>query len=120
MVKVTENDPAMDPQIKIAGITRFIKRSRKYGLIDSDIQMDADVCIIGSGAGGALLAYELAKNNPNIQRVVLLEGGAYNEGEDFNQRELDMISKLWKGGGFTFNQDFSILIGQGETLGRQQ
>jgi choline dehydrogenase-like flavoprotein len=114
--EVSENDSIIDPNIRIFGITRFLNRSRKYGLIDSDVHLDVDVCIIGSGAAGAVLAYELSKN-PLIQRVVLLERGSYNESEDFNQRELDMLSKLWKGGGFTFNQDYSILIGQGETLG---
>jgi choline dehydrogenase-like flavoprotein len=28
-----------------------------------------------------------------------------------------MISTLWKGGGLTFTQDFSIFVGQGQTLG---
>ena len=115
-IDIVEKNAITDKNIKIFGITRFQNRSTNYGIIDSSVKIKTDVCIIGSGAGGGVLAYELAKN-PEIQRIVILERGSFNEGEDFNQRELDMISRLWKGGGFTFNQDYSIFIGQGQTLG---
>jgi hypothetical protein len=101
---------------RIFGVARFQERSRNYQVVDDDIRVTADVCIIGSGAGGAVLARELARNKA-ISRVVVLERGSFNEGEDFNERELDMLALLWKGGALTFNQDFSVFIGQGETLG---
>ena len=44
-----------------------------------------DVCIIGSGAGGAPVAYELSRAGYN---VVVLEKGAYYREEDFNKDEL--------------------------------
>ncbi|MFQ5918745.1 MAG: GMC family oxidoreductase N-terminal domain-containing protein, partial [Thermoplasmata archaeon] len=98
------------------GVTRFRRRRRRYRVVEEDMRVQADICIVGSGAGGGVLARELTRH-PEIERVVLLERGGYYEGEDFNQRELDMLRFLWKGGALTFNQDFTILVGQGETLG---
>jgi choline dehydrogenase-like flavoprotein len=49
----------------------------------------ADVCVIGSGAGGAVLTWEMAAQGHS---VVLLEKGGYHPREDFNQREEDMIA----------------------------
>ena len=44
-----------------------------------------DICIIGSGAGGAPIAYELSRAGFN---VVVLEKGEYYKEEDFNKDEL--------------------------------
>ena len=43
-----------------------------------------DVCVVGSGAGGAPIAYELAKAGYEI--VVLEKGGWYGE-QDFKKDE---------------------------------
>jgi len=47
--------------------------------------MKYDVCIVGSGAGGAPVAYELSRAGFNV--VVLEKGKYYNE-EDFSKDEL--------------------------------
>jgi choline dehydrogenase-like flavoprotein len=47
--------------------------------------MQYDVCIVGSGAGGAPVAYELAKNG---QKVLVLEKGPHYTREDFFKDEL--------------------------------
>lgn len=112
--KFNYTDMPMQP--KVFGIMRLEERSMKYQTIDSGIDISADVCIIGSGASGGILAYELSKNK-DIKKIVLIERGSYYEGEDLNQRETDMISKLWKRGAMTLNKDYSIFVGQGETLG---
>ncbi|MFT7860532.1 MAG: GMC family oxidoreductase [Sulfurimonas sp.] len=44
-----------------------------------------DICIIGSGAGGAPIAYELSNAGYN---VIILEKGEYYSEEDFNKDEL--------------------------------
>lgn len=105
-----------DHEPKIYGITILQNRKFNYQLVNSNMEIEADVCIIGSGAAGPVLARELSLHK-EINKVILIEKGSYNEGEDFNQRELDMISKLWKGGALTFNQKYSVFIGQAETLG---
>ncbi|MFC1760226.1 FAD-dependent oxidoreductase, partial [Candidatus Neomarinimicrobiota bacterium] len=46
---------------------------------------DYDICVIGSGAGGAPIAYELAKAGKS---VVVLEKGPWFRTEDFTKDEL--------------------------------
>jgi choline dehydrogenase-like flavoprotein len=55
----------------------------------------ADVCVIGSGAGGAVAAKELAEGG---MRVVMLEEGEWWETDQFTARPRDM-TKLYRDGG---------------------
>jgi choline dehydrogenase-like flavoprotein len=110
------NEISNNDKPQIFGITKLQNRKFTYGLIDSDMEIETDVCIIGSGSSGPILARELSLHK-EISRVILLERGSYYEGEDFNQREIDMISTLWKGGALTFTQNYSVFVGQAETLG---
>ena len=72
----------------IFGLENIEKRKEKYSLITHDIVENADVCIVGSGAAGAILAEKLTNKGKS---VVLLERGGYYDSEDMNQRELDMM-----------------------------
>ena len=54
--------------------------------------MRADVCVIGTGAGGAVVAKELAEAGA---RVVLLEEGARHDVAEFTARPGDMLPKLY-------------------------
>src|SRR4029077_14577930 len=61
-----------------------------------DTTLDADVCIVGSGAGGSVIAGRLAQEGHSV--VVLEAGGYYNE-SDFTQYELQAYQDLyWRGG----------------------
>jgi len=62
----------------------------------ADHAIDADVAVIGTGAGGAVVAAELAAAGV---RVVVLEEGAYQRGRDFDARPLAMIPRLYRGNG---------------------
>ena len=53
----------------------------------------ADVCVIGSGAGGAVVAKELAEAGA---RVVLLEEGAHHDAAAFTARPRDMLPRLYR------------------------
>ena len=44
-----------------------------------------DICVIGSGAGGGPIAYELAKNG---YTVVVIEKGPWIKTADFNKDEI--------------------------------
>lgn len=56
--------------------------------------IDADVCIVGAGAAGGVLAYELAKHG---LKVVVLEAGPFWEPEtDFVSDELAMMKLGWQ------------------------
>ena len=98
----------------VYGVERFEKRRENYKVITSDVLCDADVCVVGSGAAGAVLGTKLAKAG---KKVVVLEKGGYYDGESMNQREADMIPLLWKNAGANFTSNLRIAIAQGSCLG---
>lgn len=98
----------------IFGTLNSRKQKEKYRIVTSDIVETADVCIVGSGAGGAVLAKELVETG---KKVVLLERGGYFEGEDMNQRDFDMMTLLWKNAGFQFDDNLRLAVAQGTCLG---
>ena len=84
----------------------------------SDVSGDrietADVCVVGSGAGGAVAAKELAESGLS---VVILEAGSQHEPTQFNRREADMLPRLFWDGGMRATQDGSMLVYQGRGVG---
>lgn len=98
----------------IYGTEVFEKRKERYSVINSDQVCNVDVCVIGSGAAGAILAGKLAQDGKS---VVVLERGPYYDGESMNQREADMIPILWKNAGANFTSNLRIAIAQGSCLG---
>src|SRR5204862_487268 len=56
----------------------------------------ADVCVVGSGAGGSVIAAELQRAGFD---VLVLEQGEYRNEADFHQRELPAASELYLRGG---------------------
>ena len=98
----------------IFGLENIENRKESYSLVTHDIVENVDVCIIGSGAAGAIIAEKLASKGKS---VVLLEKGGYYDSEDMNQRELDMMPLLWKNGGANFTDNLRIVIAQGQCLG---
>jgi choline dehydrogenase-like flavoprotein len=63
-----------------------------------DQSLRAQVCVVGSGAGGATIARELARRGHS---VVLLEEGAYRTGRDFGDAPSAMLRALYRDGGST-------------------
>ncbi|MGI0013385.1 MAG: NAD(P)-dependent oxidoreductase, partial [Nitrososphaera sp.] len=98
----------------VYGVESFDKRAEDYRVVTSDVVRDVDVCVIGSGAAGAILGTKLAKAG---KTVVVLERGGYYDGESMNQREADMIPLLWKNAGANFTANLRIAIAQGSCLG---
>ena len=54
-------------------------------------RLDADVVVIGAGAGGAVAAAELAEGGA---RVVILEQGPRHDPERFTARPPEMLARL--------------------------
>lgn len=77
-------------------------------------ELEADVCIVGSGAGGSILAYELASRG---RQVLVLERGRYLEPRHFNEDEIDMISALYADGLMQQTEDWRFTILQGSCVG---
>ena len=60
--------------------------------------LDVDVVIVGSGAGGAPLAKELAERG---RTVVVLEAGGYRPGHTFPALAFDALAELYRDAGVT-------------------
>nr|MBP7179171.1 GMC family oxidoreductase N-terminal domain-containing protein [Moraxellaceae bacterium] len=66
--------------------------------LEGDDTIEADVVIIGTGAGGAAAALELASQG---LAVVVLEEGRYHDRRDFTGRLTEMIPLLYRAMGLT-------------------
>ncbi len=85
----------------------------------SDIQKgfkeEADVVVIGSGAGGACSASELAEGGLD---VVVLEEGGYYTSKDFNQDPATMTGRLYRDAGATIIMGKpNIVFSEGRCVG---
>jgi choline dehydrogenase-like flavoprotein len=75
---------------------------------------EAEVCIVGSGAGGSILAYELAKRGHD---VLILEKGEYVEPRHFTEDEIEMIGRLYADGVMQQTRDYRFTVLQGSCVG---
>jgi len=76
--------------------------------------IEADVCVVGSGAGGAVIAGELAGAG---KQVCVLEMGGYFNEADFDQLELPAYQRLYMNAGPFPTADGQVTIQAGATLG---
>jgi choline dehydrogenase-like flavoprotein len=79
-----------------------------------DITVDADLCIVGTGAGGAMVAQQAARAGV---RVVALEEGPFSTARDFTQREDEMLPLLFQDGGGRTTRDGAITVLAGRGVG---
>ena len=77
-------------------------------------KVEADVCVIGTGAGGAVVAAELASHG---KHVVLLERGQYCSERDFQGLELAGSANLFLDRGIASTQDRAIVLLAGSAVG---
>jgi choline dehydrogenase-like flavoprotein len=73
-----------------------------------------DVCVVGSGCGGASLAARLAAAGRD---VVIVEQGGYYTRRDFDQREAHMLAKIDGGRGLESSTDGSVSLTYGNNVG---
>lgn len=93
--------------------------ARGWKVIDAsamtaDQQVDADVVVIGSGAGGGVTAEILALAG---LKVVIVEEGALKSSKDFKMREADAYPALYQEAAARKTADKAISILQGRTVG---
>ena len=82
--------------------------------VGQNLRETADVCIIGSGAGGAVAAKELAQTGLS---VVVLEAGENHDSATFSRHTPEMLLRLFWEGGMRATHDGSVLISQGRGVG---
>jgi len=69
-----------------------------YPEIHGRVDLKTDVCVVGSGAGGAVVARELAEGGLS---VVVVEEGAYFTRRDFEGPPFERLLRLYRDGGLT-------------------
>lgn len=76
--------------------------------------IEADVIIIGTGAGGGVSAEVLSQAG---LKVVMIEEGGLHTSDDFNMDELESLPNLYQEGGTRSTKDGAINILQGRAVG---
>lgn len=79
-----------------------------------DRDLTCDVCIVGSGAGGAVLAAGLVEAGLS---VVMLEEGSHMTRAAFNLQEGDMMPAMYQERGTRGTSDLALTILQGRSVG---
>lgn len=82
--------------------------------LDNDLQLEADVVIVGSGAGGATSAELLSAAG---LRVLIVEEGPLRTSSDFKMQEPDAYAELYQEGMGRMSKDGAISILQGRAVG---
>ena len=80
----------------------------------SEMKFSCDVCVVGSGAGGATAAAVLASAGAD---VIVLEAGGYFDDADFDGAELSAFQRFYAEAGNAATADQSVSLLAGECLG---
>lgn len=80
----------------------------------ADATERCEVCIIGTGCGGATVGVNLAEAGRDV--VFVERGGAYTK-DDFDQREIDMLAKIDGGRALGVSDDGAVQLTYGNNVG---
>lgn len=94
-----------------AGTPKTIEPLAPHG---DELELEADVCIVGSGAGGGVIAATLAQAG---LKVCVVEAAGYFNEADFNQYELWAYENMYWRGGPNATADFNVTVYAGAGLG---
>jgi choline dehydrogenase-like flavoprotein len=78
------------------------------------LELQCDVCVVGSGAGGGVAAAVLAAAGLD---VVVLEAGGYWSERDFDGAERTGLRRLYRGGGASATDDQGVALIAGTCVG---
>jgi choline dehydrogenase-like flavoprotein len=78
------------------------------------VNLECDVVIVGSGAGGGVVAAELAKSGLD---VIVVDKAIYTHPSDYSLGELDSIQSLFEQKGTLQTEDGSMRILAGSVWG---
>ncbi len=80
--------------------------------IRGDTTLTCEVVVVGSGAGGGVVAAELAASGKD---VVVLEKGGYRNEADFTHQEGEALQTMYDAGGLLATRDLGLVVLQGST-----
>lgn len=98
---------------KVAEVAPYMQRVTDGRNVEENLDLTCEVVVIGTGAGGAAIAYELAKRG---RAVLMLEGGHFHSRTEFRGRSQDSYAKMYLslGGSIAIgNVAAAILAGRG-------
>ena len=81
---------------------------------DRELALEAEVCIVGSGAGGSAVALAACRASRD---VVLLEAGDHHDPATFDQTESTMMGRLYHDSGQQMTADQAMVVLTGMGLG---
>ena len=82
--------------------------------VAQDLVLKPDVCIVGSGPGGSMVASRLASAGA---KVVVLEEGGHHTKDEFDMQEATAFPRLYQDRGNRATADLSIAVLQGRAVG---
>ncbi|MDQ6690885.1 MAG: GMC family oxidoreductase [Gemmatimonadota bacterium] len=111
--------PVSDDLLRAIGYAPEINRKATspripVARLDHDTTLDCDVCVVGSGAAGSVVAAELAARG---QDVIVVEAGPETTGTDYDQHELTGMRTLFREGGASGTRDLSLSLFAGACIG---
>lgn len=80
----------------------------------TESNIECDVCVVGSGAAGSVVAAELAASGQN---VLVVEAGSEWSGPDYDQHELTGMRRLFREAGASGTRDLSMSLFAGACIG---
>jgi glycine/D-amino acid oxidase-like deaminating enzyme len=104
-----------DPVAAVRALPVFEARVIKGQTLTADQDVEADAAVIGTGAGGAVVAKELAERG---FAVAVFEEGDYHKRDEFRGHTLSLQRKLFRDMGATFALgNTGIMIPLGRNVG---
>ncbi len=101
------------PKATIRGLPA-LKVTSPEQIPDAGLDLEADVVIIGSGAAGAVTAYELSRSGA---KVLILEAGPHIPSSEFQEHAPTALETLYEDHGNQVNTTGDLTILQGKCVG---
>lgn len=87
-----------EKKVRVDEAARWMEQVVNGKTTDEDLSLECEVVVVGTGAGGAACAYELASRG---RAVLLIEEGEYHRRSSFTAHATDMSRKLYRNHGLT-------------------
>lgn len=93
---------------------RFMRRVTSAEDLEEETEFEAHVVIVGTGAGGAALAYQLARKG---LAVAIIEEGRYLQRHDFSGPPMSRIKAMYRHNSTKISLGTPIVLPQGRAVG---
>jgi choline dehydrogenase-like flavoprotein len=103
-----------EPSLNTVPPLPVLKVQQPADIPDRGLKLEADAVVIGSGASGAVAAYELSRSGA---KVIVLEAGPYVKSEQFTERLIESLETMYEEGGNQINKSADLVVLQGACIG---